>query len=278
MLGIVIVSYRSDDRTIAFVQEELSKVGIPHQTVIVDNGASTEEAEALGARLPGVQVIAAGNVGYARGNNLGARWLLEHVRPDRILFANNDIRLESDRVVETLAESLAAHPEVGAVGPEVVGLDGLRQSPEPYLGLWKRYVWMYLSTPFLSRERKRRMFALDYPEKAEEGFHYKLSGAFLMVDANAFFQAGMFDENTFLYAEENILSERYGTIGKGCWFCPSVRVVHEHGSTVNAHFRSREIDLMQFRSMAYYYMHYKGYSHLSVLLVEWVFRAVLLVR
>ena len=278
MLGIVIVSYQSDERTVAFVREELSKVGIPHQTVIVDNGASPEEAEALGARLPGIQVIAAGNVGYARGNNLGARWLREHVRPDWILFANNDIRFESDRVVETLTETLAAHPEAGVVGPEVVGLDGLRQSPEPYMGLWKRYVWMYLSSPFLSLKRKQKVFDLDYPAQAQEGFHYKLSGSFLMVDAEAFFRVGMFDENTFLYAEENILSERLDAIGKGCWFCPSVRVIHEHGRTVNAHFRSRETALMQFRSMAYYYTRYKGYSCLSVVLARWVFRAVLLVR
>ena len=102
--------------------------------------------------------------------------------------------------------------------------------------------------------------------------------SFLMVEAEAFFRAGMFDENTFLYAEENILSERLGTIGKGCWFNPSVQVVHEHGSTVNEHLRNKESALMQFRSMAYYYMHYKGYSHLSSVLAEWVFRAVLLVR
>lgn len=278
MLGIVIVSYRSDNRTVAFVREELSKVKMPHQTVIVDNGASPEEAEALAVRLPGVKVIASENGGYARGNNVGACWLRDNVCPDWILFSNDDIRITSDRVVETLAETIEANPGIGAVGPEVVGLDGLRQSPEPYMGLWKRFVWMYFSSPFLSKERKRQVFELDYPSQAQEGFHYKLSGSFLMVEAEAFFRAGMFDENTFLYAEENILSERLGTIGKGCWFNPSVQVVHEHGSTVNEHLRNKESALMQFRSMAYYYMHYKGYSHLSSVLAEWVFRAVLLVR
>ena len=207
-----------------------------------------------------------------------ASWLRENVRPDKILFCNNDIRLSSGRVVETLAETFGSDSRIGAVGPEVVGLDGLRQSPEPYMGLWKRYVWMYLSSPFLSMKRKRKVFNLDYPAQAQEGFHYKLSGSFLMVDAEAFFRAGMFDENTFLYAEENILSERLAAIGKGCWFCPSVRVVHEHGSTVNAHFRRRESALMQFRSMAYYYNRYKGYSRLSTVLAGWVFRAGLLVR
>lgn len=278
MIGIVIVSYKSDDRTVSFIREELCKVEAPHRIVVVNNGASQEEADSLAARLPGVKVIASENGGYAKGNNLGACWLRENVHPDRILFANDDIRLVSGRVVETLAETIGSNPGIGAVGPEVVGLDGLRQSPEPYLGLWKRYVWMYSSTPFLSRERKRRVFALDYPEKAQEGFHYKLSGSFLMVDAEAFFSVGMFDENTFLYAEENILSERLDAIGKGCWFCPSVRVVHEHGSTVKEHFRNKESALMQFRSMAYYYMRYKGYSRLSVVLARWIFRAILLVR
>ena len=278
MVGIVVVSYRSADRTVSFIREQLSRVEAPHSIVVVDNGASPAEAESLAARLPGVTVLASGNVGYARGNNTGALWLRENVRPSRILFANDDIRLASDRVVETLSETLAAHPRIGAIGPEVVGPDGLRQSPEAYMGLWKRYVWMYLSTPWMSRERKRKVFALDEPEKAVEGCCYKLSGSFLMVDADSFFRAGMFDGNTFLYAEENILSERLAAIGKGCWFCPSVRVVHEHGQTVNAHFRSRESAWMQFRSMAYYYRRYKGYSRLSTFLAGLVFRAVLLLK
>lgn len=278
MVGIVVVSYRSDDRTVAFVTEELSKVEIPHSIVVVDNGATPEEAEALATRLPGVKVIATDNGGYARGNNIGARWLRENVRPTHILFANDDVRLLSEDVVETLVDKAARNPNIGAIGPEVVGLDGSRQSPEPYLGLWKRYVWMYLCTPFLSRERKRKAFLLDYPEEAAEGFHYKLSGSFLMVDSDAFFQAGLFDENTFLYAEESILSERLSKIGRGCYFCPSVRVVHEHGKTVNQHYSGHLPARLQFRSMAYYYSNYRGYSRMSTGLAGLLFRAILLFK
>ena len=275
MVGIVVVSYRSADRTAAFVLEELSKVEIPHRIVVVDNGATPEEAEALAARLPGVKVIAADNGGYARGNNLGAQWLRENVHPTHILFANDDVRLASDGVVEALVDKASGNPQIGAIGPEVVGLDGLRQSPEPYMGLWKRYVWMRFCTPFMSKARKRKVFCLDYPEEAAEGFHYKLSGSFLLVDTEAFFQAGMFDENTFLYAEENILSERLAKIGKGFWFCPSVRVVHEHGKTVNAHYPGDCPALLQFHSMAYYYRQYRGYSRLSTGLAGLIYRSFL---
>lgn len=275
MIGIVVVSYRSDDRTVAFVTEELSKVAIPHCVVVVDNGATEEQAEALAARLPGVKVIAADNGGYARGNNVGACWLRENVRPTHILFSNDDVRLVSADVVETLVDKAVRDPKVGAVGPEVVGPDGVRQSPEPYMGLWKRFVWMHLSTPFLSKARKRKAFQLDYPAEAREGFHYKLSGSFILVDAEAFFEAGMFDENTFLYAEENILSERLSKIGKGCWFCPSVRVVHEHGKTVNKHYPGHLPAVLQYHSMAYYYRQYRGYSRLSTGLAGLLYRAFL---
>lgn len=278
MTGIVVVSYRSDEETIRFVTQELSKVRTEHRTVVVANGASREETEALAGRLPGVTVLPAENGGYAKGNNIGARWLKEHLDPEYILFTNNDIILNGPGVVETLLEAAASHPEAGAVGPEVVGTDGIRQSPEPYMGLWKRYVWMYFCTPFLSRARKRELFRLDYPEKAGEGEHYKLSGSFFLVKADAFFRAGAFDGNTFLYAEENILSERLGRIGRYCLFCPSVRVIHAHGETVNRHFEARKRALLQYDSMAYYYRAYKGYSRLETAIVRLLFQIILLVK
>ena len=43
MLGIVIVSYRSDDLTVRFVEDQLSRITIPYQVVVVDNGATAEE-------------------------------------------------------------------------------------------------------------------------------------------------------------------------------------------------------------------------------------------
>lgn len=275
LLGIVVVSYHSDDRTVSFVTKELPKIRVPFKVVIVDNGASPEEAEALAKRLPNVKVLRAENGGYAKGNNLGAEWLRENVSPEYILFSNDDISIRSESLMEVLLDRCVHHPEIGAIGPEVVGLDGVRQSPEPYIGLWKRYFWMYVSSLFLSRERKRRVFDLDYPSRAQEGVHHKLSGSFILVDAASFFQAGMFDEQTFLYAEENILSERLSAIGRTCWFCPSVRVVHEHGKTINDHFRDKSRSLLQYDSMAYYYRAYKGYSRFETVVVRILFRIIL---
>ena len=276
MVGIVIVSYRSDDLTVRFVREDLSRISVPYQVVVVDNGETGSSA--LQEKLPEVTVLVSENRGYASACNLGAEWLRDQVHPESVLFCNNDLRFQSDRVVETLCETLSAHPEVGAIGPCIVGPDGRRQSPEPYRGLWNRYVWMYVLTPFLSRDRKTRKFQLDYAEKASEGYHYKLMGSFLMVRAEAFFEAGCFDEGTFLYAEEPILSERLSRIGKRCWFCPSVTVLHDHGAVIKSSFKSKETDWMQFRSMAYYYRRYRGYPAWEISFVRMLYRLIQVVR
>ena len=276
MVGIVIVSYRSDDLTVRFVREDLSRISVPYQVVVVDNGETGSSA--LQEKLPDVTVLVSENRGYASACNLGAEWLRDRVHPESVLFCNNDLRFQSDRVVETLCETLSAHPDVGAIGPCIVGPDGRRQSPEPYRGLWNRYVWMYVLTPFLSRDRKTRKFQLDYAEKASEGYHYKLMGSFLMVRAEAFFEAGCFDEQTFLYAEEPILSERLSRIGKRCWFCPSVTVVHDHGAVIGSSFKRTETDWMQFRSMAYYYRRYRGYPAWEISLVRMLYRLIQVVR
>lgn len=266
MLGIVVISYRSDDLTVQFVKDELSKVTIPHRTVIVANGSSPEEAARLQQRLAReADVIASDNGGFARGNNAGACWLRDRIPGlTALLFCNNDIVFKSPDSVQLMLDKLQSIPEAGAIGPEVVGLDRKRQGPEPYIGLWKGYVWIYLSTPFISKAKKRELFGLDYSGLAEEGFHYRLSGCCLMVDASTFFQAGMFDEHTFLYSEENILSERFAALGKGMYFYPDVKVIHLHGATVRKHFRERKRASLQMESLCYYYKQYRGYSGLSV--------------
>ena len=272
MVGIVLVNYCSDDLTVRFVREELSRITIPYHVVIVNNGGTDECV--LKERLPEVTVLASENRGYACGCNLGARWLYGNIHPDAILFCNNDIRFQSDHVVETLYEVLLARLEAGAIGPEIIGPDGMRQSPEPYRGLWNRYVWMYVLTPFLSKERKREKFLLDYSQNATEGFHYKLMGSFLMVRASDFFQAGCFDEGTFLYAEEPILSERLSAVGKQCYFCPAVTVVHAHGTVIGASYRRKEMERMQMRSLAYYYRRYIGYPAWEISIVRMLYRLI----
>ena len=267
MIGVVIVNYHSDAMTARFVREELPNISLPYVTVIVDNGATPESSARL-AEETGVSVIPCENQGFARGNNAGIEYLSARYDIDYFLFTNNDIHFRSPNVVDALVAKLEDDPSIGMIGPEIVGLDGRRQSPEPYISLWDKYVWVYLSTPFLSRKKKAELFHFDYSKDAVEGPHYKLMGSFILCRRSDIEAVGGFDPNTFLYAEETILSERMARIGKSLYFYPAVTVVHQHGATISSHLSHVAMARQQFKSDAYYYQTYKGISRVSVLFAK----------
>ena len=277
MVGIIVVNYREYGRTERFILDEIARIRVPYRLVVVDNGGDPAKAEALRERT-GCEVIVRENDGFAAGNNAGAASLCADPDIDVLLFTNNDLHMVTDDVVDRLVDKLRERPDIGVIGPEIVGTDGKRQSPEPYMGLWKRFVWMYLSTPFLSRKAKRRIFRLNASEEAEEGECYRVMGSFFLCPRTAWEQAGGMDSQTFLYAEEPILSERMRRVGRSVYFLPSVTVVHEHGATIRKMMTRKKAAWLQFRSNAYYYKTYKGYPGWQTTLVGWIYRLILCLK
>lgn len=272
VLSVVIVSYKSVDRTIKFVQDELSKISSPCKIVIVNNEATyesnTEFVNKLRAEIVDIGCSIAKNTkvyvvnntvnsGFAKGSNIGAKFAIDVLKADYILFSNDDIKFVDNDVVDRMKEKMRMVPKAGIIGPRVVGLKGELQSPEPYMSFWDRMVWMYLSTPFFSKEKKIHRFHLNYSQEAKEGFHYKIMGSFFMVRAQDFINCGMMDEHTFLYAEEPILTERMNEIGLKPYYYPMVGVLHNHGATTKQHLKKNQGHDLKFESECYYYRHYR---------------------
>ncbi len=291
-LGIVVVDYKSASRTIAFIENELSKIEIPYKVVVVINSASEESiaqykdkgfvdiSSTVEIKLDNNYFISpqTENLGFAKANNIGADFLLKNFGCKYLLFSNNDIELPRTATVETLIDTLQSDMSIGMIGPKVIGLDGKCQSPESYKSISDRYVWMYLLTPFLSKENKIKRFKLDYSEKATEGYHYRIMGSFFMMPSSCFVDCGGFDPNTFLYGEEMILSERLHKIGKRVYYQPTVTVVHAHGATIGKHLKSTKISAVQAKSEKYYYTRYRGVSHLKANMCIWIFKIISFVR
>ena len=126
MLGIVIVNYLDYARTERFIREELSRISCPYRVVVVDNGNDASGAETL-RQHTGCQVLVLENNGFAAGCNAGAAALCEDPEVDVILFSNNDIHLQTDDVVDRLMLKLRERPDIGVIGPEIIGTDATWQ-------------------------------------------------------------------------------------------------------------------------------------------------------
>ncbi|MCH5179119.1 MAG: glycosyltransferase family 2 protein [Prevotellaceae bacterium] len=277
--------------TVSYVRDELSRLTVPHKTIIVNNAATEESNAALCNGLNAMLVDdqnnidtmqnvfvlpATDNLGFARGNNFGAEFCRKTFASDYLLFSNNDIKIPSPAVAAKLMEVLEANPEAGVVGPKVVGLDGVEQGPFPYESCWEREVWRHWATFLYSKQKHAQRFHLNYGQQAKEGFHHHVHGSFFMVRATDFYACGMMDPNTFLYAEEKILAERMKAIGKKMYYYPQVSVIHAHGATTNRYSRRRGYD-WQAESNLYYYRTY-CHTTLPILLLARITHALVRLR
>lgn len=242
MIGIVVVVYKSYERIVTYVSQELAKVTAPHRTVIVDVGSPRESSERIAQAL-GVSVWEEGmtakgelfvlhadeNLGYARGNNLGVEFLMRLFPDiDKLLFSNDDIELISPNVVEVLADRMDADDSIGCVGPKVVDLHGHTRFPTyaPPSPLQKAI--QNIAEPILGARRPH----FQHETEMQSGKVNHMEGCFMMIKANLFQKIGGFDKRTFLYWEEAILAKAIQNNGM-CSFCVSeVTVKHFVGNSV----------------------------------------------
>lgn len=205
------------------------------------------------------------NSGFAIGNNAGTIYSKEYFHPSLILYSNNDIIFQSKFNINSMAQILREDYSVAAVGPYVTGLDGERQGPARKVG----YIWGLLLHEFVPDKYKRESALIKEPKK---GYVYWVSGCFMLVNADKIYQAGLFDEHTFLYCEEMILAERFLVHGWRFYYDDEALIIHEGGRTISKYSDSIEQLQMKFTSRLYYYKRYIGINFLQYILAIFVFR------
>lgn len=277
ILASIIINFKSEERTISYINEELNlKCTTPQIIVIVNNGATEESSKKLQDSLHAeiirniTQPIQLNknniyiihnpeNSGFAKGNNLGVDFISQHFEVEYLLFTNNDIRFIDSNVIEILIEKLKCHPEVGIIGPKVIGLDGQDQNPYLYTPFWDEILWMSWER-FLPLKKKKPFDRTH----AKEGYYYRLMGSFFIIPYTSFIECGKMDPHTFLYAEEVILAERMLNIEKKNYYVPSVQVLHEHGQTTSKYLKKGNEVLLN--SILYYFQEYKKVNKFNIML------------
>lgn len=280
MTGIVVVNYRTARQTVNFAESELSKLPSPFRMVVVDVGNDAESAELPEAGLNAVRITdpessfvpdgnvflisTAENLGYARGNNLGAKFLLDHF-PDvsHLLFSNNDIEIIDPDVVDELASVFSLADDIGAAGPHVEGRFG-RQGPAWERKSIRREILLKLFYPLTWPLFRRMHKAGKRPAPCR--YCYSVIGCFFMVSRRAFELCGGFDPATFLYGEEDILAERLRRCGFRYYFLGNRRVAHREGEVTRKFLAASRSDRLRLESHVYYYRTYRESSEFELAL------------
>jgi GT2 family glycosyltransferase len=190
---------------------------------------------------PSAKVIrCATNCGYARGNNTGARQLLaDGCR--YLAFVNPDVTVEAGTLSQMMAV-LSERGDAGCVGGVAVAEGRAFEGAFRTKPAIAEKLWIYSSIrnfPFVRQWLKGMTQALEsrhFLKLATPQSVYAVSGACIMFPAEAFARAGGFDENTFLYQEEFIMSERLKGAGYKVYGSPEAIYEHHLGHSAHVNF------------------------------------------
>jgi N-acetylglucosaminyl-diphospho-decaprenol L-rhamnosyltransferase len=226
----VVVSYNYGDlleRCVRSILDDAS-AGVP-DVVVVDNGSTDGSLERLSAALPKARVFAApGNVGYARGANLGIATTDAPV----VAVLNGDVEL-APGVAAAMLAAIDTDPRVAAAGPRVLNTDGsVYPSARTDPGLWVAAAHAAFGLVWRTNPWTRRYRQLDVDPTAARHVDW-ISGAAVWLRREALDDVGGWDERYFMYMEDVDLCLRLRRAGWRIAYEPSGEILHTQGASTS---------------------------------------------
>ncbi len=230
MISVILVNYHTARHTINAVASITAQhaVATP-EIIVVDNSVSDAEHALLNAQLP-VEVTHIRNpenTGFASACNLA----FAQSGGEFILLLNPDARLLSG-ALSKLADSLANHPDAGAVGPRAYWDDGCRflMPPSTYPSL----SGFYREAVSKAIPRLSTYPSLQFRKKALQAWTCTaaiaveaLSGGHVLIRREAIQRCGgLFDPRFFMYWEDTDLMHRLKKHGYRLYLEPGAGCLH----------------------------------------------------
>lgn len=207
VINVIIVNWNSSTELKRCLSSVLLSQGCSTRVLIVDNGSTPDELRALDELIAGLNddrifvLHAEENRGYAGGNNLGYRYLVQSGLTGHVLILNPDTTVSRDTVA-TLGAALREN--VGIVTPRVVDPHGRILYDGIRLNGYRQIHIIGAPDSFIPT---------DYAQ-----------GACMLLNEAMIARIGLFDERFFLYWEEVDLSLRARRAGYRLVTAPSARL------------------------------------------------------
>ncbi len=246
-LSVVIVSYRCADhleRCLQSLDDNARDVAL--QVIVVDNASGDGTARVARAHA-GTQVIErSGNDGFARAANQG----MARAQGQALLVLNPDTVVPPGALRACL-DALWQHPHVGVLSARVVDGQGHLDARchRSFPTAWSALCFVTGLDRVLPWRSAQGYLMRYLPDDASADVD-AISGAFMLMRADALHRVGGFDQQFFMYAEDIDLCMRFKAAGWAVLYWPGAHVVHVGGGSGEGHGRTPRADAAAFRTMA----------------------------
>lgn len=264
---MVIVNY-NDYETTKRLLDNVKDYKVLKEIVVVDNKSTDNSLEELRKlKNKKITIIDSGeNKGYSYALNVGCKYLIDKYKSLNIVISNSDIIIESELDIKDLNSYISTKNVI--VGPTIIQGNDLNRGfkiPTPWQDIKQNIV--FFGKRVLAKE-------LSYPDN----YYHKdiskvdtVSGCFFMISSKHLEDMGYFDENVFLYYEENIMGIKTKKLGKNIIVCNNVDVIHDHSVSIDKSLkRIKKYDILK-TSQEYFEKTYNGANKIELFFLK-VFR------
>ena len=254
--GIIILNYNNFEDTINCIESAEKINTAPVKYIIVDNGSTREDVAArmdeyLSMKFAGNYIklgdndaapeplprctfyVSKNNSGYASGNKKGLKLAYHDDTINSVMILNNDV-LFVDDFINVVNAHLWSREECILATPLILKKDGRtvdRTCARKKKSFGYLLLWLYFSSydPYgiIKRKRTKQYLIENDADRYKTDLTIDMpSGSCFIAKKNEFCSIDDFDARTFLYFEEDILSEKISMAGKKCLLIPSVHCIH----------------------------------------------------
>jgi N-acetylglucosaminyl-diphospho-decaprenol L-rhamnosyltransferase len=205
-LTIIIVCFKS----FKLIEKNL-EVLKNFKTIIVDN-SSCDKTYNIVKGFDNIKFIKTSqNLGYGKANNLG----VSKANTQYILILNPDIIVNTD-AINTLYMKTFEYNDIGILAPSLYSENNERKSNG--------------SKSFLKKKFFKKNTNINNLANGDTCYDYIIGCSFLMK-RNLFNKVGGFDEDFFMYFEDNEFCDRINSFKKSVIEIPSSKMIHIEGKS-----------------------------------------------
>lgn len=260
MMTFVILHYNNIDETIECL-DSLEKFN--SNIVVVSNSKDYDNLKMIEKRVSKV-IINEENIGFAKANNIGCKYAIEHFQPDFLCVINNDVIIEQKDFI-TQVEKLYKKYKFDILGPKILPeesdscnpfyayktLDEVRARIKYTEKLIKIYqnkflrqllnIYLKVKAPF-RKEKKTTNGSSDQLNVALHGCALIFSKKYYKKYNDVFYNG------TFLFHEEEFLALRAKENNLVTLYSPKIELYHKEGSSLAKKFQKQKYDSLIFRN------------------------------
>lgn len=265
--AIIVLNYNDYNNTSKFVNL-VKNYGVISKVIVVDNMSTDNNFDKLKElENEKISVIQnSKNGGYASGNNVGLRMLDETY--DYAIISNPDVYVDKDTIKECL-QYLEKNKDVAIVAPRMYFIDGQARRSS-----WKKRT--YINDIANSTRLTELLFYYFFKKgeynkqdfNKEELIVDSIAGSFFIARMDVLSKINYFDENTFLFYEEDILGDKIKKEGYKIVSLNKIKFIHYDSQTIGKLMNMFKKQKILFKSRKYYQSKYNNINKFGLAIFD----------